>query len=106
MNLSYFAEQFAPDLLPLVPQLEARGAVLAGYGGGPQKPDDEDQLPHLDVLVDHPWQEEQWVTIYSADCCRWWDAGDLYQCTLQQFLAYLDQLPKPLHTFGRWIEEA
>ena len=25
---------------------------------------------------------------------------------LQQFLAYLDQLPKPLHTFGHWIKDA
>lgn len=101
MNLSTYAAQFAPSLAHLVPVLEEHDAVLAGYGAGPQKPDDPDRRQCLYILVDNPWKEEQWVTIYSASHCEWWSDGEEYRLSFEQLLAYLRQLPRPLHSFSQ-----
>ena len=100
MTLSDYAKQYAPDLLPLVPQLEEVEDVLAGWGAGPQKSTDPDQRQHLDVLIDNPWRQEQWVTIYSASECVCWSGGEMYWLTLNGLLDYLRQLPKPIRCFS------
>lgn len=100
MSLSEFASQYAPALADLVPALEEHDAVLAGYSAGPQKPDDPDQRQRLYVCIDNPWREEQWVSIYSASHCEWWNEGEEYRLTFADLLAYLRQLPRPLHSFS------
>lgn len=103
MSLADFAQRYAPDLAHLVPAFDELGAVICGYSAGPQFPDADDPEPqHIDILIDNPWQEEQWVTIYSVEDCQWWNGeGELYELTLLELLAYLRQLPKPLHSFSR-----
>ena len=102
MTLSDFSSQYAPALADLVPALEEHDAVLAGYSAGPQKPDDPDQRQRLYVCIDNPWREEQWVTIYSASHCEWWNEGEEYRLTFADLLAYLRQLPRPLHSFSTY----
>jgi len=102
MTLSTFSSQYAPALADLVPALEEHDAVLAGYSAGPQKPDDPDQRQRLYVCIDNPWREEQWVTIYSASHCEWWNEGEEYRLTFADLLAYLRQLPRPLHSFSQY----
>ena len=102
MSLSDFSSQYAPTLADLVPALEEHDAVLAGYSAGPQKPDDPDQRQCLYVCIDNPWREEQWVSIYSASHCEWWNEGEQYRLTFADLLAYLRQLPRPLHSFSKY----
>jgi hypothetical protein len=102
MGLSEFASQYAPALADIASQLEEFNAVICGCGAGPQKPDDPDQRQRLYVLVDNPWEEEQWVTIYSASHCEWWEHGEEYHLSLADLLAYLRQLPRPLHSFSKF----
>ena len=100
MSLSNFASQYAPALADIANQLEEFDAVICGCGAGPQKPDDPDQRQRLYVLVDNPWEEEQWVTVYSARHCVWFDSGEEWHLSLADLLAYLRQLPRPLHSFS------
>ena len=102
MSLSDFSSQYAPALADLAGQLDELDAVLCGYGAGPQKPDDPDQRQRLYVCIDNPWREEQWVSIYSASHCEYWSDGEEYPLTLAALLAYLRQLPRPLHSFSKY----
>ena len=102
MSLSEFASQYAPALADIASQLEEFDAVICGCSAGPQRPDDPDQRQRLYVLVDNPWEEEQWVTIYSASHCEWWSHGEEYRLSLADLLAYLRQLPRPLHSFSKF----
>jgi len=94
--------RFAPSLAHLLPQLLEHEAVLAGYSSGPQPEAaayDPEEPENLSVLIDNPWGEEQWITI-DASGCHWFDCGEPYRSSFDQLLAYLAQLPRPLHTFG------
>ena len=102
MSLETYAAQYAPSLAHLVPALKEHDAVLSGYGAGPQKPSDPDRRQCLYVMVDNPWREEQWVTIYSASHCEWFYEGEEYRLTFEQLLDYLRQLPRPLHSFSQY----
>ena len=103
MSLSNYASQYAPDLADIARQLEGFDALLAGYSAGPQKPDAPEQRQHIDILIDNPWREpDQWITIYSASHCEWWDEGEEWRLTFDDLLAYLRQLPRPLHTFSKY----
>ena len=103
MSLSDFSSQYAPALADLAEQLDELDAVLCGYGAGPQKPDDPDQRQRLYVCIDNPWREpDQWVTIYSSSHCEWWDDGEKWRLTFDDLLAYLRQLPRPLHSFSKY----
>jgi hypothetical protein len=103
MTLSTFSSQYAPALADLAEQLDALDPVLCGYGAGPQKPDDPDQRQRLYVCIDNPWREpDQWVTIYSTSHCEWWDEGEEWRLTFDDLLAYLRQLPRPLHSFSKF----
>ena len=100
MTLTDYVSQYAPDLADIAHQLEEFDAVLAGYSAGPQKPDAPEQRQHIDVLIDNPWRQEQWVTIYSASECVCWSGGEMYWLTLNGLLDYLRQLPKPIRCFS------
>ena len=102
MSLSEFASQYAPALADIASQLEEHDAVICGCGAGPQKPDDPDQRQRLYVLVDNPWREEQWVSIFSEEHCEYWSEGEEYHLSLADLLAYLRQLPRPLHSFSKY----
>jgi hypothetical protein len=105
VNLTEYALQYAPTLAHLVPALEEHDAVICGYSAGPQKPDDP-EAQNLCICIYNPWQKpDQWVTIYSSSHCEWWSHGEQYQLTFEQLLAYLRQLPRPLHSFSRYCEE-
>jgi len=102
MSLSDFASQYAPALADIASQLEEHAAVICGCSAGPQKPDAPDQRQHIDIQIDNPWGEEQWVTIYSASHCEWWSHGEEWHLSLADLLAYLRQLPRPLHSFSKY----
>jgi hypothetical protein len=106
MSLSDFVNEYTPDMSPelleIARQLEGFNALLSGFGAGPQKPDDPDQRQRISVLIENPWREEQWVTIYSASYCEYWSEGETYHLTLADLFDYLRQLPRPLHTFGKF----
>ena len=103
MTLTDYVNQYAPDLADIARQLEGFDALLAGYSAGPQKPDAPEQRQHIDILIDNPWREpDQWVTIYSASHCEYWSEGEEYHLTLADLLAYLRQLPRPLHSFSKF----
>ena len=102
MSLSEFASQYAPALADIASQLEEFDAVICGCSAGPQKPDDPDQRQYLAICIDNPWGEEQWVSVYSASHCKWWYEGEEYRLSLADLLAYMRQLPKPLHSFSKY----
>lgn len=102
MSLSDFAEQYAPDLAHLVPAFDDVDAVICGCGAGPQGANDPNRRQRLYVCIDNPWREEQWVSIYSASHCEWWNEGEEYRLTFADLLAYLRQLPRPLHSFSQY----
>ena len=103
MTLTDYVSQYAPDLADIAHQLEEFDAVLAGYSAGPQKPDAPEQRQHIDVLIDNPWREpDQWVAIYSSSHCEYWSEGEEYRLTFADLLAYLRQLPRPLHSFSKY----
>ena len=103
MTLTDYVSQYAPDLADIARQLEGFDALLAGYSAGPQKPDAPEQRQHIDILIDNPWREpDQWVTIYSSSHCEWWSDGEEYRLTFDDLLAYLRQLPRPLHSFSKF----
>ena len=105
MSIVHFAEQYAPDLINLALKLEAFDGVIIGSSAGPQKPDAPEQRQHLDILIDtEPGKPGQWITVYSPDHCEWWHQGEEYRLTLDKLIAYLDQLPKPLHCFSTYME--
>lgn len=96
--------RFAPSLAHLVPTIEEFDPVLCGWGSGPQ-PQARDYDPtepeHLAVCVDNPWGEvDQWVTL-TATGCHWFDEDGRWECSHGDLWAYLSQLPRRLHTFGR-----
>lgn len=101
--------QHAPSLSHLLQQILEFEPVLAGYASGPQ-PGAADYDPttpeHLSILADDPWGDDpnQWVTI-TAEGCQWHDSdGRLWVCSHGDLFAYLAQLPRRLHTFGRCAE--
>ena len=106
MSLTAFVNEYTPDMSPelleIARQLEGFNALLAGWGAGPQKPTDPEPRQHLDVLIDNPWREEQWIRIFSASECEWWSDGERYCLTLNGLLDYLRQLPRPLHSFSKF----
>ena len=103
MSLSDFASQYAPALADIASQLEEFDAVICGCSAGPQRPNDPDQRQHLAICIDNPWREsDQWVWIYSASHCEWWSHGEEYHLSLADLLAYLRQLPRPLHSFSKF----
>ena len=106
MSLIDFVNEYTPDMAPelleIARQLEGFNALLSGFGAGPQKPDDPDQRQRISVLIENPWRKEQWVTIYSASHCEWWSDGEEYRLTFADLLAYLRQLPRPLHSFSKF----
>ena len=105
MSAIEFAEQYAPDLMHLAVKLEEFEGVIIGFSAGPQKPDAPEQRQHLEILVDtKPGERGQWITVYSNDHCEWWYQGEEYRLTFDKLVAYLDQLPKPLHTFSTYVE--
>jgi hypothetical protein len=103
MSLAEFASQYAPALADIASQLEEFDAVICGCSAGPQKPDAPEQRQHLAICIDNPWREpDQWVTVYSASHCEWWSHGEEYRLSLADLLAYLRQLPRPLHSFSKY----
>jgi hypothetical protein len=104
MSLSNLAQKYAPTLVDIAKQFEERDidAVIAGCGAGPQSVKDPDQRQRLYVLVDNPWGEEQWVTVYSRAHCEYQSHGETYRLSLPAFLTYLTQLPRPLHFFSKY----
>ena len=108
MTLSTFAKQYAPELLDIAKAFEAKDidGVISGCGAGPQSPKDSDQRQRLYVLIDNPWGEEQWVTIYSRAHCEYRSHGETYRLSVPALLTYMSQLPKPLHYFSKYQPEA
>jgi len=102
MSLAEFTQRFAPDLAHLVPAFDELDPVICGCTAGPQKPDDPDQRQSFSVCIDNPWGEEHWVTVYSASHCVWFDSGEEWHLSLADLLAYMRQLPKPLHSFSKF----
>ena len=107
MSETFHWAQFAPSLAHLVPEILKREAVLSGYGSGPQPQStiyDPSEPEHLALIADDPWGDvtDQWVTL-TADGCFWFDEDGRWECSHAELFAYLDQLPRRLHTFGRCV---
>jgi hypothetical protein len=99
--------RFAPSLAHLIATVEEFEPVLCGWSSGPQPSStnyDPTTPEYLSICIDNPWQEpDQWVSL-TAEGCHWWDADGRWECSHGDLWAYLSQLPRRLHTFGRLVD--
>lgn len=93
--------RFAPGLASLAERLEPFQAVICGCTSYPQ-PVNPTEPESLAIQPDDPRQPDLWVTI-TADGCTWFEDGELWECSHSELFAYLEQLPRQLYTFGRYV---
>lgn len=107
MSETFHWAQFAPSLAHLLPEILKREAVLNAFGSGPQpqaRDYDPNEPEYLALIPDDPrGGVDFWVTL-TANGCFWFDQDGRWECSHSEFFAYLDQLPRRLHTFGRCVE--
>jgi hypothetical protein len=100
--------RFAPSLSHLAATIEEFEPVICGWSSGPQPQAagyDPAEPEHLSIDVDTPWQDPSpWIHI-TAEGCYWWDDDGRWECSHGDLWAFLSQIPRRLHTFGRQTEE-